>query len=377
MPKTKSSVKFFKTCPGTKGEQIRQNIFEVLKNEKGFSIKNISTKAGASKGAAASLINKWVKKDMLKISGTKGEGLIGFNSGHCEILGIGFSGNEAILVAMNLAGKVVSKEHIAVEIPHKKKIKNKEIVQIVSEIKQRTKLAGNKFCRIGIALPDEMSSANPKAAEIITKSIRGIWRTDVYIAREATAAGYGERNLGKKDLSSDEILYMHSDIGTGAVVKKEAVFEVDEPSRKKDNAYLKPWDQFNIVDASRRLIEKGVGTDIVGMVGGDVGKITLAAVLKAANNKDELAEDLVKRSALAMGVRVAYLVNMFGVKNVVLGGGTERKEGSFLSYVQESANKFVLSKVVKKLKIVPGVLGEEAPSIGAAYLCRLGLFMEE
>jgi glucokinase len=99
-------------------------------------------------------------------------------------------------------------------------------------------------------------------------------------------------------------------------------------------------------------------------------------VLTAAENKDELAEDLVKRSALALGVRAAYLVNIFGTDKVILGGGTEKKEGNFIQYVGESSQRFLLNKVVNTVKIVPGTLGDEAFSIGAASLCRRELFME-
>ena len=93
--------------------------------------------------------------------------------------------------------------------------------------------------------------------------------------------------------------------------------------------------------------------------------------------KDELAEDLVKRSALALGVRAAYLVNLFDCGNIILGGGIEIKEGDYAGNVKESAEKFVLKKNFGKMKIIPGVLGKESSSIGAAALCRRELFMEE
>ena len=112
------------------------------------------------------------------------------------------------------------------------------------------------------------------------------------------------------------------------------------------------------------------------MVNGDIGALTLSTVLDAAEEKDELAEDLIKRSALALGVRTAYLVNIFDINLVILGGGTQKKEGRFIDYVRESAEKFLSEDKVKKTKIIPGILGDEASSIGAALLCRRELFME-
>jgi glucokinase len=112
------------------------------------------------------------------------------------------------------------------------------------------------------------------------------------------------------------------------------------------------------------------------MVDGNIDSITLDVVLDAAENHDELAEDLVKRSALALGVRVAYLANMFNTGIVILGGGMEKKEGDFTQFVNESAKRFFLKDLAGKVDIVSGVLGKEASSIGAASLCRRELFME-
>jgi predicted NBD/HSP70 family sugar kinase len=220
-----------------------------------------------------------------------------------------------------------------------------------------------------------MMLINPKSTDILSKGIKSIWKSDVFVAREAAAAGYGERDIGKK-IFVEDVIYMHSDIGTGAIIKKEMISEASGQSREESGTYLKPWNQFSVVRSSKELIEKGIGTDIVQMVGGDLDKVSLEIILKAAEKKDELAEDLVKRSALALGVRVAYLVNMFNAENVILGGGTERKEGNFIKSVQESAKRFILKGVVDKVKIIPGVLGKKASSIGAACLCRRELFME-
>ena len=374
MPKEKKTVRFFKICPETDEEQIRLNIFELLKRKKTFSIQDVKKASGVSKDFAAECINKWVKMDLVKISGTK-KGPVKFNSGYKKILGIGFSGTEIILTVMDLSGKIISHEHIDIGSFREWKGRKKEVEKVIAEIKLQSKLLGDKFACIGLAIPEEMSLINPKSTDIISKGIRSIWKSDVFVAREAAAAGYGERDIGKK-IFVEDVIYMHSDIGAGTVIKKEMISEASGQSLEESGTYLKPWNQFSIVRSSKELIEKGIGTDIVQMVGGDLDKVSLEIVLKAAGDKDELAEDLVKRSALALGVRVAYLVNMFNAENVILGGGTERKEGNFIKSVQERANRFIWKVVVYKVKIIPGVLGKKASSIGAACLCRRELFME-
>lgn len=115
---------------------------------------------------------------------------------------------------------------------------------------------------------------------------------------------------------------------------------------------------------------------MVNMVNGDVDSITLDIVLEAAEKGDELAGDLVRRAGLALGVRMAYLINMFRVPLVVIGGGVEKKKGGFVKDVKESQERFLLKEIREDVEILPATLGEEASSLGAAALCRRELFME-
>ena len=172
------------------------------------------------------------------------------------------------------------------------------------------------------------------------------------------------------------MLYLHSDIGSGVVIKKEIIFEAHESARGQGESYLAPWKQFGIVETAKDLVNKGLGTDIVNMVNGDVDAITLEVVLQATENGDELAEDLVRRAGLALGVRAAYLVNIFGVTTVIIGGGVEKKEGGFIKCVKESQERFLLKGLQGGVEVIPCVLGKESSSIGAAALCLRELFME-
>jgi predicted NBD/HSP70 family sugar kinase len=313
---------------------------------------------------------------MLKISGAGEAGSVKFNADNKKVLGVGFKDGETILVVMDLAGRVVDKEDIKVAGFKKWKGRNKEVEGLVDQIGQESKFKGGEYFCVGIAIPAEMISINQKSSEILAKGIKSLFKCAVYVSKESTAAAYAERDFTKKPIG-ETLIYMHGDIGIGTVIKNEMVFETDGYVKGEDKAYLSPWNQFSVTRTAKRLIDKGVGTDIVKMVNGNPDDIDTEIILKAAENKDEFAEDLVKRSGLALGVRVAYLANLFNADAVILGGGVEIKEGSFIKYIQESSNKFVMKNIAGKLKIIPGVLGKEASSTGAAALCRRELFMME
>ena len=355
-------------------EKARNNlaIFGLLKDQTGIAVSTISDQTGIAEQAVAENINASLKKDLLKISGSEKTGIVEFNTSHKKVLGAGFSGDSCVLTAMDIGGNVLSTEKITVEGLSGKKIKNKDIAAAVDKISRDTGLKGMGFCRLGIAIPRAVSIANHKAPMLFAEGLSETFKCSAVCTSEAVAAGYGEMD---KAGGCSKLLYMHSDIGIGVIIKDEMIFEARN-DEGKDDEYLRPWEQFDIVETAKALVNKGLGTDMVNMVNGDIEKISLAVVLQASQNKDELAEDLVKRSGLALGVRAAYLVNMFMPEQVIVGGGVEGDSGGFIGFLKESAGKFLAKEISGKIKIIPAILGEQASSMGAALLCRRELFME-
>ena len=288
-----------------------------------------------------------------------------------KVMGIGFVGEEITLNLANLEGEILEKESIRTGLFKNFKGKVKEFNAIVDEVADKRRLRAAGVALVGVALPASMAKFNPRGSEVLSDGFRKIFGGDVFIGAEATASGYGEKRASAF-VDADAVLYMHSDIGTGIVVKKETIYE----SQESEDSYMRPWAQFGIVCTARELVDKGVGTDIVNIVKGNLDDITLDVVLQAAGNKDELAEDLVKRAGFAMGVRVAYLVNMFDTPKVIVGGGVEKKGVNFIGFVQESAQRFLSEDAGKDFEILPGALGKDASATGAALLCRREIYME-
>jgi len=376
MARKKGESNFIKIRPDNDKMQLALEIFYQIKSMTEFTSKSIFDLVSMDSGFISNYLASCAGKKMFKVSGSGMYGdIFRFNGDFRKIVGIGFRGGTCFITLMDMTGSIVDKEKMEIELLLSGRGKRKDIAGIVKEIAEKTKLKDADVICAAVAMPEEMVDVNPKSIEILSEGIADIFKCEVFVTKSATAAGYGNRDFSVETRGKD-ILYMHSDIGIGVIFKKEMIFEADEYSEEKYGAYLRPWNQFSIVNTTKDLVLRGVGTDIVEMVKGDVEKITLDTVLEAAEKKDELAEDLVKRSGIALGVRVAYLINMFGVKSVLFGGGTEKAEGRFIPNVLESINRFISKDIVNELRIVPGVLGETASSIGAALLCRREMFME-
>ncbi len=374
MGRKKHITRPFNIQPADGNMRMALQVFNLLKEKKDVSAAGVSNLAGVSEEFANAFVGTCIKEDLLNMSGSNPDGMIGFNAGGTKVLGVGFSRGKCLLTVSDLSGNILEKEKIGIDLLLSFRGKNKELKEIIGSISDETSLSDNDYYCAGLAVSKNLQELNYKSAAILGEGLNGVFKCHVFVAEEATASGYAEKEFGAHS-PGDNFLYMHSDVGIGVVIKQRMIFEANEQSEEKERAYLRPWGQYSVVDTAKKLVDKGLGSKMVNMVDGNVKEITLDIVLKAAENSDELAEDIVKMSSLSLGVRVAYLVNIFDVDVVVVGGGTEKSTSGFVENIEEGAKRFLL-KNKKDLKIVPAVLGEEASSVGVASLCLREIFME-
>ena len=85
-------------------------------------------------------------------------------------------------------------------------------------------------------------------------------------------------------------------------------------------------------------------------------------------NKYELALKLIKSSGRSLGVKIAFLINLFNPSLVVVGGGIEQGGVVFLDSIKEMVRKYAFEEMANAVKIVPSRLGEDSACLGAASL---------
>lgn len=379
MVRRKKGIQFFRFFPDNEKIQNNLAVFDIIKKEPILSVEKLGREAGISPDIAALYINACVKKDLLKITDMGNEWPFKFNNNYKKSLGIGFTKDSCILSVSDIGGNIVDKEEIKIallsRVPEEKINREKNIREIAQTIMAGTKFCGTAFYGAGIAKPGWIENKKAKHIDILAGEISRGFNCDVWIGSSYSTAAYGERDFCPA-LKGKDILYIHLDAGSGIVIRRGMIYEADEAQEASEKSYLRPWEQFSIVSAAKALVNRGVGTSIVTKANSRIDDITLDVVLRAALENDEAAKELVMRSGLALGVRVAYLVNMFNVRAVVLGGGIGKAESDFGKFVKEASGKFLLNNLENKLEIVSGILGREACSVGAALLCRRELFRE-
>ena len=371
-------VRYFTTNDAGDDVKAMLRIFGVIKSGEVSTFDEIRSAAGVEQDFLADKIRLCRENKSIERRHNGG------SEGGCEIdcreadgkgfLGISFEGENCSLVVLDSRGEVSRRETLP--IPELKTLRGRvgEIKTIVKTVSKTTSFRGVPLRACGVVIHEAMEGKERKGISIVAEGLSKVFKCDVIVARRATAAAYTEQQKNP-EVKANKMIFLHTDSGEGVLIKGENIIESRAPAMGKES-YLRAWDQFDAVETAKDLVRKGLGTDIVGMVKGDVNAVSIVEVLEAAEKGDELAADLIKRSALALGVRTAYLANIFNVDMIVLGGGVERAAGGFKEHMKESFERFLLNEKKKKVEITGGSSEVEVYSLGAALLCRREMFTE-
>lgn len=94
--------------------------------------------------------------------------------------------------------------------------------------------------------------------------------------------------------------------------------------------------------------------------------VARAEEVLAALDTDERAREIVRSAAFALGVSLAFLVNVMDPEAVVVGGGLGSAGGFFRDEMVASARRHIWSEATRELPILVAALGPHAGIVGAA-----------
>ncbi|RYZ96432.1 MAG: ROK family protein, partial [Sphingobacteriaceae bacterium] len=100
------------------------------------------------------------------------------------------------------------------------------------------------------------------------------------------------------------------------------------------------------------------------------GEIQMEDVIKAANNDDVLAIELIAKIGDNIGRGIALLINIFNPELVILGGSLAQTGEYIRLPIKSAINKYSLSLVNNDTQLKLSQLGKRAGIIGACLLVR-------
>jgi len=146
----------------------------------------------------------------------------------------------------------------------------------------------------------------------------------------------------------------------------------------KDPSYLRPWGvDLGITQEARKILSKEkTDSKIMDLAGDDLDNITPDIIIEAAKGKDKIATEIIENAGANLGIRIAYLVNLFNPEVVVIGGGIEQAGELLLGPVRKSVRSLAFEEPANTVKIVPSRLGDSAVALGAAALVLREIFAQ-
>jgi glucokinase len=96
------------------------------------------------------------------------------------------------------------------------------------------------------------------------------------------------------------------------------------------------------------------------------GTVTAKKVAELAATGDELAQQILRRGAWALGVGIGNAANLLNPQLFILGGGVTKAGDMWWTAVREAAQQTALPEI--HFDIVPAQLGDDAPLWGAVAL---------
>ena len=386
----------------TEREEKSLQILELLRQRGPLTRTELSQGTGFNIVTVSNYINQFIKQALVSERGfdisTGGRkpilvelnAKVGFAVG-IDVGPLGVSSPQTRLVMTDLRGQLV---HRAI---HPRTGENMDqILQslggIIRDFLKTSPVDTKKIHGIGIGLPGIMDERAGTIRDTSRQGIRTNYvavrdqleaelRLPVLMGSDSALAGYGELRLGL-ERPVQNLVYLYSDIGaslifnghiywgSGGSAGEHGVFVPTDDDYlkwlKSPSFVLSNVCDLGIADEARKLIKDGHPTAIQELVQGDLDAIEMETVLQAAQSGDQLARELIEHTAMQLGIRIAYLVNLLNPDVVMIGGGIEKAGSLLLEPVWRCVKKYAYEEPASLVDVLPAQLGENAVALGAA-----------
>ena len=332
--------------------------------------------------------------------------LVELNARQGYVIGIDVGPLSMTAIMTDLANTVISKT----KKPRPEGPMNEVItssIEMVYEIIDKAKAEKNKVKGVGLgvsgvidAIAGTVRDTDPTRGQTtgsyvsVKSMIEKEFNMPTFVGNDATVAAFGEKRLGLEQEISD-MLYIYSDVGCGIIIKGEIYcgaggsagelqLSIDNPYAEKftywqkDPTYLKPWGvDLGITNEAKKILSKEKSSSkVLDLAGGNIADINIDMVIEAAKAEDKIALELLENAGQHLGVRIAYLINLFNPEVVVVGGGVERAGELFLGPIRQAVKALAFEEPANTVKIIPSRLGDSAVALGAAALVLREIFAQ-
>jgi len=322
---------------------------------------------------------------------------IGIDLGHMDSQGATMIG-----IVTDLAGKVITRiKKVRIKDSMDRVIENS--LELIDELSKKKGVDKNKIKGVGIGIGgviDEhlgtVRDSTKNGIRTSYVSMKGVieqrFGFPSFIGNDATFAAFGEK-MHALPMDIQDAIYMYSDVGSGIIIKgnmycgasgSAGEVRINYPRNgeylqvSKNLSFLLPTGlDLGLVNQAKRLIkEDDARTKILEFCDNKIDNLRVEHIIEAAKAGDTLAIELLEDGAVNLGIRIAYLVNLFNPEIVVIGGGIEKAGSLLLEPLRRTVRKWAFEEPANVVKIIPARLGEDSVAIGAASVVIRDVFVQ-
>ncbi|MBU1086646.1 MAG: ROK family protein [Candidatus Omnitrophica bacterium] len=387
-------------------ERKNLDILEVIRRYGPVTRTEISRITKYNIVTVSNYVNNYIKKDLVVekgldiSSGGRKPTLVELNSKNCFVIGIDIGPDHIIATLTDLSLNMITKVRKQRPEESMEDVVSKSI-ELIYEVIEKSQIEAKKIKGLGIGISgiidakagtvrDTDPGRGKTAASYI--SIKNLIEREfgipTFVGNDATVAAFGEKRIGL-DAEIENVLYMFSDVGCGIIIKGEIYagaggsagemqlnMSNEEDDLTKDLGLFRPGSiNLGIVESGKAVVRAGKSEKLKELCEGNPDNITAAILIEAARQNDQESIKMLEKAGLNLGVRIAYLINLFNPEIVILGGGMERAGDLILEPIKRMVRRLAFEEPASMVRIIPSRLGENAVSLGAASLVIREIFI--
>lgn len=322
---------------------------------------------------------------------------IGLDLGHMDA-----SGAKMIGIITDMAGRIIARVETSRQKDSIDKIIEKSF-GLIEELINKKDVDKDKLKGVGIGIGGVIDESLGTVRDSTRNGLRTSYVSmksmieqkfgfPSFLGNDATFAAFGEK-MHALPMDIEDVIYMYSDVGSGIIIKggiycgasgSAGEIRINYPRNgeyirfAKNFSFLLPLGlDLGLVSQAKKLIkEEGLKSRIAEFSDNGMDSLTVDNVIEAAKAGDTLAIELLEDAAVNLGVRVAYLVNLFNPEIVIIGGGVEKAGSLFLEPLRRTVRNWAFEEPANIVKIVPAHLGKDAVALGAASVVIRDVFIK-
>ena len=388
-------------------EKKNLQILDTIRKKGPIARAEISRLIGLNIVTVTSYVDQYIKKNVIKevgidvSTGGRKPTLVDLNPQATYVVGVGLNAVEMIAVLCDLKGEVIDtfkKERLL----HGGEALVKSMVELVEKLVEKSRVDMARVHGIGIGIPGIFNrdtntvrwpvgllEGDLSIAVSIHRIFEDRFGVPTIVDNDANTAVFGEEWHGK-GLGVQHAIYLYSGNGCGFMINGQIYrgangcageWMFDEREENALAALVESYKSgtwnvdMGISLKAKALYDKNMKSKIYELVKGDLERITIMVVAKAAEMHDEFAISLLREAGKRLGRKTAILVNLFNPEIIMVGGGIEIGGTVFMDALRETVKQAAVPEATDKLRILPSVLGENGVALGAAALVAQNYFV--